>query len=625
MLSYRVLLLLVFVPLVLLVRTSLFADVDANTPWQTVTSSDGSLPTARHEASAVAVGNNLYLLGGRGNRPLEIFDTVNRTWRDLGRAPVELHHFQPVVVGDKIFALGAFTCCYPNEPSVAEIYVFDTTTEQWSIEGVVPEARRRGAAAAAVYNGKIYLIGGNTLGHNGGAVPWFDSYDPSTGDWEILPDAPNARDHFAVAIIDGRLVAAAGRQTVQPNPFVNPVLTTDIYNFAAGSWSSGADIPTARAGTMIAAADSELLVAGGEINTTSQALRTTEAYNVLTNQWRTLQPMIFQRHSGGAAVVNDIWHVVAGSEVQGGPTERELNTHESLDLTSMTDTDTDGDGLTDDDETELYNTDPADADSDDDELDDGQEVSLGSNPLNSDTDSDGLSDGAEISVGTNPLEADSDNDGLDDAQEVLLGSDPLNSDSDSDDLSDGVEFSQGTDLLDPDSDDDDLGDGLESTLGSDPLNSDSDSDDLSDGIEFSQGTDLLDPDSDDDELSDGLENTLGSNPLNTDSDSDDLSDGDEYALGSSLLNPDSDDDGLTDGEEVALGSNPLDRDTDNDGLGDAEDPDPLVALDPETETPVSTNNNKSGIGLMLWCSLAIVAVGLSRLAGKSVNLPPNQR
>lgn len=580
MLSYRLLLLLVFVPLGLLLRTTLYANVDASTPWQTVTSSDGSLPTARHEASAVAVGNSLYLLGGRGNRPLEIFDTVNRTWRDLGRAPVELHHFQPVVVGEKIYALGAFTCCYPNEPSVAEIYVFDTISEQWSTAGVVPEARRRGAAAAAVYNGKIYLVGGNTLGHNGGAVPWFDSYDPSTGDWEILPDAPNARDHFAVAVIAGRLVSAAGRQTEQPNPFVNPVLTTDIYNFAAGSWSIGADIPTARAGTMIASANSELLVAGGEINTTNQALRTTEAYNVVTNQWRTLQPMIFQRHSGGAAVVNDVWHVVAGSEVQGGPRERELDTHESLDLTSMTVTDTDGDGLTDDDETELYNTDPADADSDDDELDDGQEVSLGSNPLNSDTDSDGLSDGAEFSLGTNPLEADSDNDGLDDAQEVLLGSNPLNSDSDADSLSDGVEFSQGTDLLDPDSDDDDL--------------------------------------------SDGLENTLGSDPLNADSDSDDLSDGDEYALGSSLLNPDSDADGLTDGEEVALGSDPLDQDTDDDGLGDAEDPDPLVARDNEPVTPVSTNKKKSGIGLMLWCSLAILVVGAPRLAEKRVNLPPKQ-
>lgn len=492
------------------------AQLDADRNWSVVTSTDGSVATARHEASAVAVGDDFYLLGGRGNKPVEVFDTVTGQWRNLGQAPIELHHFQPVVIGQKIYALGAFTCCYPDEPSVGDIYIFDTVTEQWSTEGVIPEQRRRGAAGAVVHNNKIYLLGGNTLGHNGGAVPWFDAYDPQTGDWEILEDAPHARDHFLAAVLNGQLVAAAGRRTVQPNPFVDPEAATDVYDFTNTSWSTGASIPTTRAGTMIATAGNEVLVAGGESNNSSDARRVTEAYNVLSDQWRTLQPMIDARHSGGGAVINNIWHVVAGSVVKGGPTFAEINRHESLDLSDSGDSDdTDNDGLSDDLETNFYGTDPSDPDSDDDELSDGLEVELGSDPSDPDTDDDLLDDGEEYALGSDPLRADTDDDGLTDGAEVnSYGTDPLLIDTDADQLSDQAEVEHwNTDPVNMDTDQDQLTDGAEISLGTDPLVSDTDEDGLDDGTEVNSGTDPLNKDTDGDGVDDGDDPTplLGAN------------------------------------------------------------------------------------------------------------------
>ncbi len=65
--------------------------------------------------------------------------------------------------------------------------------------------------------------------------------------------------------------------------------------------------------------------------------------------------------------------------------------------------DLDGDGLSNDDEINIFMTDPA----------------------NPDTDGDGLSDGDEVNVyGTNPLLADSDGDGFRDGQEIAFGTDP---------------------------------------------------------------------------------------------------------------------------------------------------------------------------------------------------------
>ena len=64
--------------------------------------------------------------------------------------------------------------------------------------------------------------------------------------------------------------------------------------------------------------------------------------------------------------------------------------------------DTDKDGLGDNEEVDVWNTDPDDADSDDDGVLDGEEIARGIDPNKIDTDEDGLTDGEEIVNGTDP-------------------------------------------------------------------------------------------------------------------------------------------------------------------------------------------------------------------------------
>ena len=460
---------------------TVFAQTDATIQWGAVVSSDGSSATSRHESGAVAVDGKLYLLGGRSSRPVEVYDPVTKLWRVIGSAPLELHHFQPVAVGRKIYVLGAFTCCFPDEVNIEDIYVFDTITETWSTQGKMPTERVRGSAAAAVYDGMIYLVGGNTQGHNGGAVNWFDRYDPVTGEWVVMPDAPNARDHFSAVVISDKLVAAAGRISDLPDVFNNTVEPTNNFDFSTGTWTIGADIPTLRAGALVAASGDELLVTGGEVGGLSGALSTTEAYNVTTDQWRTLQPMNDGRHSGGAAVVNGVWHVVSGSSTRGGGGE--FSSHETLVLDVTTDEDRDNDGLSNSDEESVYNTDPDRSDTDNDQASDGAEVDAGSNPLIADTDNDGLSDGDELNTyNSSPLLTDTDGDGLSDDVEVLQwNTDPRLIDTDDDGLDDADEVARKTLPNQSDTDSDGLNDGTEIIAGTDPLQADTDNDGIKDG------------------------------------------------------------------------------------------------------------------------------------------------
>ncbi|MEQ1501165.1 MAG: MopE-related protein [Myxococcota bacterium] len=243
--------------------------------------------------------------------------------------------------------------------------------------------------------------------------------------------------------------------------------------------------------------------------------------------------------------------------------------------------DSDGDGLLDQDERDVYHTDPADPDSDDDLLPDGEEVlDADTDPLDADTDRGGIPDGAEVHAdATDPNDpnddhVDTDGDGLFDGQELAVHhTDPADVDSDDDGLGDGREvLSTLTDPNDADTDDGGIRDGAEVEVdGTDPLD----------------GSDDLVPtlDSDGDGLSDRDELQVHfTDPYDADSDDDGLGDGDEVLV--ALTDPndaDTDDDGLTDGEEIALyETDPRVADTDGGGVADG--PEIAHGTDPHDPT-----------------------------------------
>ena len=186
-------------------------------------------------------------------------------------------------------------------------------------------------------------------------------------------------------------------------------------------------------------------------------------------------------------------------------------------------------------------TNPREADSDGDDLNDGKEVNThGTNPNNADSDSDGLNDGDEIAANTEPLDADTDGDEMVDGYEVDNGHDPLVAadaaeDADSDGSLNLEEYTRGTDPNKQDTDVDGIFDGAEtdtgtfvsaSDTGTDPLNSDTDEDGLRDGAEdnggtfvdaMQTGTDPNKDDTDGDGFADILEIDNGSDPNDIDS------------------------------------------------------------------------------------------------------------
>ena len=288
--------------------------------------------TARHECSFVQAGDAFILFGGRESaQTLELYDFKNNSWKKAtNKAPKEFNHFQATFYKGFVWVIGAFkTNNFPKEIPEEAIWLYHPATDQW-IEGPeIPEDRRRGGAGLVVYNDVFYLIGGNTIGHDGGYVNWFDSYDPKNNTWTVLENASQQRDHFHAAIIDHTLYAVGGRQSGGEGGVFAPLIgVVDTYNFETGKWSKlKNDLPTPRAAPGVMVFKNELLVMGGEGEKAGPAYKIVEAYNPETQIWTNKAPMHYPRHGTQAILSGEGIYVAAGSPVRGGGSQHNMEVY----------------------------------------------------------------------------------------------------------------------------------------------------------------------------------------------------------------------------------------------------------------------------------------------------------
>lgn len=292
-------------------------------------------PTARHEAGFVAYDGKLYLIGGRRINPVEIYNPETKTWTQKSKSPFEIHHFQAVVIEDAIYLVGAMTGGWPDEKPLDKVLVYYPEEDRFEETHEIPEGRRRGGAGVAVHNEKIYMVGGITNGHMNGYESWFDEYDPKTGEWRALPDAPHKRDHFAASVIGNKLFAFAGRKTEHAigNDFGPTQAYGDVFNFETEKWEPthpDLALPTTRAGNMVFSWGDELIIGGGESENQISAHDEVEAYNTVSRSWRKWPSLQQGRHGSAFAIMDNYVYTASGCGNRGG--EPELTSLERLKL-----------------------------------------------------------------------------------------------------------------------------------------------------------------------------------------------------------------------------------------------------------------------------------------------------
>lgn len=307
----------------------LFSNISNAQSW--IDKNEDESYVERHECSFVQAGNKFYIFGGRESaQTLDVYNYATNTWSNGTNAPLEFNHFQATTYKGLIWVIGAFkNNSFPNEAPLEKIYIYNPVSNIWIQGPEIPIARRRGGAGLVVYNNKFYVVGGNTIGHNGGYVPWFDEYDPATGVWTILQDAPNARDHFSATMEGDILYAVSGRLSGGPGGTFAPLVDeVDVFDFTLNTWSTlntSKNLPTPRAGASVVTFQNEIFVIGGEGS--GQAYDTVEAYNPVTGNWSSKASLNYQRHGTQAIVSGQGIHIACGSPNQGGGRQRNMEVY----------------------------------------------------------------------------------------------------------------------------------------------------------------------------------------------------------------------------------------------------------------------------------------------------------
>ena len=233
--------------------------VPINNAWEYDPAADtwkalAPMPTTRGSPVAVASGGKIYVIGGATMHPgstetavlptrphrslgtVEEYNPATNTWRERSPMPTPRNHSAIGEVNGKIYVIGgrlgaAFIGVASNTDLVEE---YTPATDQWgAIRARMPTARS--AAAWGVYDGRIYVAGGEFQSSQlMAAFRALEAYDPATNTWTSLPQMPIPRHGLAGGVIGNRLHLVTG--TIQSAGIGGMHLDSeshDIFEFGA--------------------------------------------------------------------------------------------------------------------------------------------------------------------------------------------------------------------------------------------------------------------------------------------------------------------------------------------------------------------------------------------------------
>ncbi|MDV6314905.1 kelch repeat-containing protein [Idiomarina sp. HP20-50] len=180
--------------------------------------------------------HSIYIFGGISRQngrfwqegTVEIFNTYTHEVTTTTPMRVPRRFNSAVRLGNKIYVIGG-SVYYPKAiergyelRATSLVTAFDLNTKKWSRLANLPVARD---TRAFTFNDKVCTVGGYD---NFNSFPVFDCYDPTTGRWQLMPDAPDSVSAHSVAVHNNKLYVFGDYNNL------DQVL---MYDFTGDTWS----------------------------------------------------------------------------------------------------------------------------------------------------------------------------------------------------------------------------------------------------------------------------------------------------------------------------------------------------------------------------------------------------
>jgi N-acetylneuraminic acid mutarotase len=269
-----------------------------------------SMNEARAYLGIATVNCKIYAIGGDTgqisgnvipgtglNNPVntsEEYDPTLDVWVSKEPMPTARADFGIAVYQNKIYCIGGYS---PYHDTGAN-EVYNPAMNSW--EAKVPLPTARWSAAANVVNGKIYVIGGRTTNDTSLFLNITEVYNPETDSWETKTASPLPVVTPASAVIDNKIYVL-GSSPLYWQTFI------EVYDPAIDSWAIGDPTPVSPTATAVATTG---IIAPKRIYFFDE--NRNDIYDPSTNNWTVGVPAPTDRLIAKAAVVDDLIYVIGG-------------------------------------------------------------------------------------------------------------------------------------------------------------------------------------------------------------------------------------------------------------------------------------------------------------------------
>ncbi|HMP76120.1 MAG TPA: redoxin domain-containing protein [Kiritimatiellia bacterium] len=248
------------------------ADIERIAPDRTRVESAGRMPTPRYWVSAASDGEHVYLLGGVGTDEaggraaggiLERWTPASGEWKTLAPLAEPRSMIGLVWFDGRLYAIGG---ALEDGIRTGRLDIYDPATDTWTRGADMPTPRE---VDIAVYAGRLYAAGG----YNGEkSLTAFEAYDPAADQWEKLPDLPFALSAHKVAVADHVLYTFGHYHQTD---------RVTAYDFASKRWAQLDLAYQPARHTAVVFDDREVLVIGGNTNSTAQGRDLVQRFDIL--------------------------------------------------------------------------------------------------------------------------------------------------------------------------------------------------------------------------------------------------------------------------------------------------------------------------------------------------------
>jgi N-acetylneuraminic acid mutarotase len=243
------------------------------------------LNVARGGLAGAAFGGAVYAAGGWTDTSFQtaladlerLPGTLGGSWHRLRSMPTARGNPCAAALGGRLYVIGGYP---PAGQAFDAVEVYDPDRDAWT--SATPLPGPRGAAGAAAAGQRLYVAGGDDGSDNAVPLDSMVSYDPRTGHWQAEPPMPTARSLLKLVELGGEIYAIGG---VADGPFLAAV---ERYDPRQRRWRPVAPMSTGRGNPAVTTAGNRIVVTGGAGGAlgSAQPLTSSEIYDARTDRWQ---------------------------------------------------------------------------------------------------------------------------------------------------------------------------------------------------------------------------------------------------------------------------------------------------------------------------------------------------